>query len=109
MGRYMERKGIPGIISCQSAALTLPLVFDPGNCWDYGINIDWVGKAVERTSGQSLSDYFDEHLFAPIGMKDTGFKLAQDHRGRLAGMHVRNDGAHCRAYACRQSRPISAG
>src|SRR5438067_10653771 len=48
MGRYMEAKGIPGIISCQDAALMLPLVFEPGAQWDYGIGIDWVGKAVER-------------------------------------------------------------
>ena len=59
MARYMEAKGIPGIISCQNAALALPLVFDPGDKWDYGINIDWVGKAVERVSGKSLADYFD--------------------------------------------------
>src|SRR5437879_5704783 len=58
MGRYMERKGVPGIISCQNAALALPLVFEPGEGWDYGINIDWVGKAVERASGQRLGDYF---------------------------------------------------
>jgi methyl acetate hydrolase len=51
MGRYMEMKAVPGIISCQNAALSLPLVFDPGEKWDYGINIDWVGKAVERVSG----------------------------------------------------------
>jgi methyl acetate hydrolase len=38
MGRYMETKAIPGIISCQNAALSLPLVFDPGEKWDYGIN-----------------------------------------------------------------------
>jgi CubicO group peptidase (beta-lactamase class C family) len=91
MGRYMEAKGLPGIITCQNAALTLPLVFDPGDRWDYGINIDWVGKAVERVSGQSLGHYFAEHLFGPIGMNDTGFKLSQDHRARLAGMHARND------------------
>jgi len=94
MGRYMERKGIPGIISCQNAALALPLVFDPGDKWDYGIGIDWVGKAVERISGQTLGDYFAEHLFEPIGMKDTGFRLRPDHRARLAGMHARGeDGA----------------
>src|SRR5438552_8638857 len=58
MGRYMEKRGIPGIISCQNAALALPLVFEPGEKWDYGINIDWVGKAVERASGQKLGDYF---------------------------------------------------
>src|SRR5579863_10538635 len=47
MGRYMERRGIPGIISCENKALELPLAFDPGDKWDYGINIDWAGKAVE--------------------------------------------------------------
>ena len=54
IGRYMEQRGIPGIISCQNAALNLPLAFDPGEKWDYGIGIDWTGKAVERASGQSL-------------------------------------------------------
>jgi CubicO group peptidase (beta-lactamase class C family) len=91
MGRYMEKRGIPGIISCQNASLDLPLAFEPGERWDYGIGIDWVGKAVERASGQSLGDYFAEHLFAPIGMKDTGFKLTADLRTCLAGMHARSD------------------
>ncbi len=91
MGRYMEKSGIPGIITCQNAALGLPLVFDPGEKWDYGINIDWVGKAVERVSGQRLGEYFSEHLFAPIGMKDTAFKLTPERRGRLVGMHARGE------------------
>jgi methyl acetate hydrolase len=94
MGRYMERRGIPGIISCQNAALTLPLVFDPGEKWDYGINIDWVGKAVERASGRKLGDYFAEHLFAPLGIEGTGFKLTAERRARLTAMHARGpDGA----------------
>ncbi len=89
IGRYMEKNGIPGVISCENAALGLPLTFDPGDRWDYGIGIDWAGKAVERVSGQRLGDYFAEHLFGPIGMPDTGFRLSQDHRSRLAGMHAR--------------------
>src|SRR5215831_18339097 len=89
IGRYMEKRSIPGIISCENAALALPLTFDPGAKWDYGINIDWVGKAVERVSGQVLGDFFAEHLFGPIGMNDTGFKLTPEHRSRLAGMHAR--------------------
>ena len=94
LGRYMEKRGVPGIISCENAALALPLIFDPGDKWDYGINIDWVGKAVERVSGQKLGDYFAEHLFGSIGMKDTGFKLTPDRRARIAGMHSRSeDGA----------------
>src|SRR5690242_8933509 len=88
---YTETKGIPGIISCQNAALALPLVFDPGDRWDYGIGIDWAGKAVERVSGQKLGDYFDEHLFGPIGMRDTAFKLTNERRARLAGMHARGE------------------
>ncbi|HYU11043.1 MAG TPA: serine hydrolase domain-containing protein [Stellaceae bacterium] len=94
IGRYMEQRGIPGIISCQDAALGLPLAFDPGEKWDYGIGIDWAGKAVERASGQKLGDYLAEHLFGPVGMTDTGFKLTPDRRTRLAGMHARaEDGA----------------
>lgn len=91
MARYMETKHIPGIISCQNAALALPLVFDPDQKWDYGISIDWVGKAVERVSGQALGDYFAEHLFGPIGMKDTGFKLTDEQRTRLTAMHARDE------------------
>ena len=90
MGRYMEIRAIPGIVSCQDAALSLPLVFDPGEEWDYGINIDWVGKVIERVSGQVLGDYMSEHLFEPIGMKDTAFKLTQERRARMARMHARS-------------------
>ena len=97
MGRYMEKRGIPGIISCENAALALPLTFDPGERWDYGIGIDWAGKAVERVSGRSLGDYFSENLFAPIGIKDTGFKLTPERRARLAGMHARGPDGGCSA------------
>ena len=94
MARYRENKGIPDIFSCKDAALMLPLAFDPGDRWEYGINIDWIGKAVERVSGQKLGEYFAEHLFGPIGMQDTGFKLTPQQRARLVGMHTRGaDGA----------------
>jgi CubicO group peptidase (beta-lactamase class C family) len=87
--RYQEKKGIPGVISCQNVALTTPLLFDPGQKWNYGINIDWVGKAVERVSGQNLEAYFRDHIFGPLGMRDTGFKLDAARRARLSGMHAR--------------------
>jgi methyl acetate hydrolase len=91
IGRYIEQNGIPDIVTCRDRALLLPLVFDPGERWDYGINIDWVGKAVERASGQRLGEYLAEHLFAPLGMRDTGFKLTPERRARLAAMHARGD------------------
>jgi len=89
MGRYMEQAGIPGITTCENKALTLPLASDPGERWEYGINIDWVGKAVEAVSGKRLDVYLKDHIFTPLGMRDTGFKLGAAQRERLVGMHQR--------------------
>lgn len=89
MGRYAEHAGLPSIIECKDASLGAPLMFDPGERWEYGINIDWVGKAVERESGQTLEAYFREHIFAPLGMDDTGFVIQPAQRERLAAMHAR--------------------
>lgn len=89
MGRYMVHGNVPGIIECKNATLQTPLVFDPGERWEYGINIDWVGKAVEQTSGQSLERYFRDYIFGPLGMSDSGFLLRPDQRERLASLHAR--------------------
>ena len=88
-GRYMEVAGIPGIISCRNAALHTPLVFDPGEKWEYGISIDWAGKAVEAASGQTLAEYMAEHVLGPLGMTDTGFGIGAAQRQRLAKVHAR--------------------
>src|SRR5262249_13141439 len=71
-----------------------PLTSDPGTRWEYGINIDFVGKAVEAVSGKRLDAYLRDHLFAPLGMNDTAFKIGAEQRKRLVGMHARGaDGA----------------
>ena len=89
MGRYQQYAAVPGIIECKNLTLQTPLVFDPGERWEYGVNIDWVGKTVEQLSGQSLEAYFKEHIFGPLGMNDTGFVIRPEQRSRLASMHVR--------------------
>ena len=89
MARYLEVTGTPGIISCANAALDLPLAFEPGTAWDYGIGIDWAGKAVEAVSGKTLGAYLSENLFGPLGMRDTGFHIRNDQRARLARIHAR--------------------
>jgi methyl acetate hydrolase len=88
-GRYAQHAQLPGIISCKNAALKTPLAFDPGDRWDYGINIDFVGKAVEAASGQSLDAYLRERIFVPLGMTDTGFIIGPDQRTRLVSVHAR--------------------
>jgi methyl acetate hydrolase len=89
--KYQAAKNIPGIISCQNAALRTPLLFDPGDRWFYGINIDWAGKMVEAVSGKRLGVYLQENLFAPLGMTSTAFKIRSDMRARLAKIHQRSD------------------
>ena len=54
MVKYLEKTALPGIITCQNAALKTPIASDPGTRWEYGTNIDFVGKAVEAVSGKKL-------------------------------------------------------
>jgi CubicO group peptidase (beta-lactamase class C family) len=89
IAQFQQATGTPGITTCTNAALGTPLVFDPGDKWEYGINIDWVGKMVEATSGQKLDRYFQDNIFGPLGMKDTSFKLSASQRARLASVHQR--------------------
>src|SRR3954454_13124199 len=89
MVQYLEKTGTPGITSCTNAALKTPLMTDPGTRWEYGTNIDFVGKAVEAVSGKRLDAYLRDHLFTPLGMADTGFRIGESQRKRLVGMHAR--------------------
>ena len=89
--RYQEVKGLPGVTTCENEALKTPLLFDPGERWDYGINIDWVGKMVEAVSGKKLGNYMKDHIFDPLGMRHTAFKITPDMRARLAKVHQRRD------------------
>ncbi len=91
MGTYLEKTGTPGIITCLNAALKTPIASDPGTRWEYGTNIDFVGKAVEAASGKKLDAYLRDNLFAPLGMNDTAFKITDDMRKRLVGMHARGE------------------
>ena len=87
--RYMKIKGLPRVGTCRNAALAIPLLFDPGAEWRYGIGIDWAGKIIEALTGQRLGEYLQEALFGPLGMADTGFRLRPDMRARLAPVHHR--------------------
>jgi methyl acetate hydrolase len=87
--RFIQRTGTPSISTGKLASLLLPLLFDPGERWQYGINTDWVGRAVEAASGKTLDAYFREHIFAPLGMTDTGFTLSPEQTTRLVQVHQR--------------------
>ena len=88
--RYMAENRIPGVCDARLVTLNVPLVADPGERWEYGIGIDWVGRFIEAASGQNLEVYLRDHLFGPLGMKDTGFILSPDQWRRLAELHQRD-------------------
>src|SRR5258706_6268703 len=64
--RYVKATGMPSTATGKIAALRMPLVFDPGERWEYGINVDWAGILVEALSGKSLDVYFRDHIFQPL-------------------------------------------
>ncbi|MGE0487233.1 MAG: serine hydrolase domain-containing protein [Gammaproteobacteria bacterium] len=87
---YMEYHQLPSIATCKFDSLKAPLVFDPGERWEYGIGIDWAGRIVEMVSGMSLADYLDRHFFQPLGMGDTAFVLREDMASRLVQAAARS-------------------
>ena len=91
IAQYQTVTGTPGITTCTNAALTTPLLFDPGERWEYGINIDWAGKMVEAAAGQTLDRYFEDNIFRPLGMKDTSFRLSPSQQARLSRVHQRDE------------------
>ncbi|HEY1363371.1 MAG TPA: serine hydrolase domain-containing protein [Xanthobacteraceae bacterium] len=66
-----------------------PLMFDPGERWQYGTSIDWVGRIVEHVSGEPLDVYFRKNILDPLGMKDTAFVISPQQRLREASLHRR--------------------
>lgn len=87
--RWHEATGCPNILSLEKASLHTPLTFDPGTQWDYGIGIDWVGQMVEAVSGQTLGQYFADHLTGPLGMTDTAFVHSPSMLERASAIHAR--------------------
>ena len=76
------------------AWLDVPLLFDPGDRWEYGIATDFVGLAIEAASGERLDAYVARHVMEPLGMTDTVFDLDAGQAARLAALQSREaDGA----------------
>jgi CubicO group peptidase (beta-lactamase class C family) len=70
---------------------TFPLAYQPGSRWHYSFGIDVAARLIEVISGQSLGEFLHERIFAPLGMKDTGFGVPTEKRERVAAMYGRPD------------------
>jgi len=66
----------------------LPLLFNPGERWEYGLSLDVLGRLVEVVSGKPLDEFFRERIFQPLGMKDTYFYPPDNKLDRLAAAYT---------------------
>jgi len=94
MNQWMLSTGIGRSDFYNKPASCPPLGFDPGERWEYGINIDWAGKVLEALTGQTLDVYLQEKVMKPLEMTSTGFVPTDAQRSRMVGVHQRiHDGS----------------
>ena len=86
---YVAQGNVASFMADGDGFLQSPLLFDPGARWEYGISSDWLGRLVERISGETLDCYFRQRIFDPLGMQDTYFNVPAQMQSRLAPMYRR--------------------
>lgn len=86
----LVEQGHPSVVSSSKLSLMTPLLFDPGEAWEYGSNIDWCGQIVERITGRRLGDVFRDEIFAPLGITTMTFEIEDRVERTLAPIHARN-------------------
>lgn len=69
----------------------VPLCFQPGTKWMYGLSADVLGGVVQAVSGLSYGQFLKKELFDPLGMKDTGFFVPEEKRDRFARNYIWNE------------------
>lgn len=72
---------------CDSLS-SLPLLFQPGREWNYGMSIDVLGRVVEVATGRTFADVVQTDVLDPLGMADTGWYVPESEHGRLAALYV---------------------
>jgi CubicO group peptidase (beta-lactamase class C family) len=92
LGKAYREAGVGSGLSQQEGTIgdavkklaTMPLLFQPGDVWEYSLADDVLGRLVEVVSGMPLDKFLEERLFKPLGMQDTGFFLSEEKVPRLA-------------------------
>lgn len=82
------------LLNKMKALAKLPLMFQPGEQYQYGLNTDLLGCLIEVISGTNLEDFFRKNIFEPLGMKDTYFNLPQSKANRLAPVYTEDSLHH---------------
>ena len=96
---YVDAGVIDGVTAADVSLATVmqrlaevPLLFDPGTDYAYGLSTDVLGYLIEVVSGMPLDRFFAEEIFAPLGMDDTYFYLPAEKAARLVTLYADVDG-----------------
>ncbi len=96
LGPIYDRHGVLAGLATTSTDLEtamtrlagMPLLFHPGEKWEYGMSTDVLGRVVEVASGRPLDEFVEDEICRPLGMNDTFFKVPSEKRPRLAAAYV---------------------
>jgi CubicO group peptidase (beta-lactamase class C family) len=90
VARGYEWSAPPGIdlAAAVDTWASLPLLFQPGTAWNYGVNTDILGRLIEVISGKPLDEYFAERVLKPLGLDDTSFWIDPAEADRLAAIYM---------------------
>ena len=89
IARYVRENGLPPMRSAKLKALAVPLANEPGERWEYGVNIEMVGRMIEAVSGSDLETHLQKHVLKPLSMEDTSYIARPAWGSRLADLHAR--------------------
>ena len=76
------------LAACCEAWAQMPLLFQPGSEWNYGVSTDVLGRVIEVISGQPLDEFLAARVLGPLGMVETTFCAAEPDHGRLAALYT---------------------
>src|SRR5207244_970379 len=76
------------LAACCDAWAALPLLFQPGTEWNYGVSTDVLGRVVEVISGTTLDRFLADRIFGPLGMSETAFAVGEENAARLAALYI---------------------
>lgn len=89
--KLANEHGQPWVVDASWKSIKTPLLFDPGEQWEYGTNIDWAGMVLEGITGKRLGEVMKSRILDPLGMNDTSFTMTPSMLERQATIHVRED------------------
>ncbi|MDD3414096.1 MAG: serine hydrolase [Lachnospiraceae bacterium] len=91
--KLKEKNDKQGFLTNEEVAKAIskvPLLFEPGECWHYGMSADVLGMVIAKVTGMKLSEFMEKEIFKPLGMKDTAFIVSEEKKNRLATMYMKD-------------------